>query len=96
MGILIRPIITEKMTEEGENMNKYAFIVDRDANKIQIKEAVESSYDVTVVTVNTMVCGGKNKTRYTKTGIQQGRTKIEKKAIITVKSGEVIDFYSNI
>ena len=96
MNILIKPIITEKMTELGEKLNRYGFIVHKDANKIQIKQAVEELYGVQVVSVNTIKYSGKNKSRYTKTGLISGRTSARKKAIITVAEGETIDFYSNI
>lgn len=96
MGILIKPIITEKITSESEKYNRYAFVVDKNANKIQIKEAVESFYEVSVETVNTMVYGGKRKLRYTKTGIIDGKTNAYKKAVITLTEGDMIDFYSNI
>jgi large subunit ribosomal protein L23 len=96
MEILIKPIITEKMTLQGEKLNRYGFVVDRDANKIQIKKAVEKFYNVTVESVNTMRYTGKNKSRYTKTGIVKGSTSAIKKAIVTLKEGDTIDFYSNI
>jgi large subunit ribosomal protein L23 len=96
MDILLKPIVTEKMTAQGENMNRFGFIVDRKANKIQIKQAVEELYGVNVVSVNTMVYAGKNKSRYTRTGIISGKTKSYKKAIVTLAEGETIDFYSNI
>lgn len=96
MDILVKPIITEKMTAQAENMNRYGFMVERTATKIQIREAVESLYGVKVSAVNTMRYGGKLKSRYTKTGYVQGKTTAYKKAIITLKDGEVIDFYSNI
>jgi len=96
MDIIIKPIITEKMTAQAEEMNRYGFIVDRRADKIQIRSAVESLYGVKVSSVNTMRYGGKTKSRYTKTGFVQGKTNAYKKAIITLKDGEVIDFYSNI
>lgn len=96
MDILLKPIITEKMTAQGENLNRFAFIVNKKANKIQIKKAVEEMYGVTVDAVNTMVYAGKNKSRYTKTGIIQGRTNSFKKAIVTLAEGDTIDFYSNI
>lgn len=96
MNILIKPIVTEKMTDQGESLNRYGFVVHRDANKQQIKKAVESLYNVSVASVNTMVYGGKNKSRYTKSGVISGRTNSYKKAIITLAEGEVIDFYSNI
>lgn len=96
MDILLKPIITEKMTAQSESLNRYGFIVDKRANKLQIKNAVEVMYDVKVDSVNTIRYGGKTKTRFTKTGVQYGKTKSFKKAIVTLKDGEAIDFYSNI
>jgi large subunit ribosomal protein L23 len=96
MEILLKPIITEKMTAQSEKLNRFGFIVDRNANKIQIKKAVEKMYNVTVETVNTLRYAGKNKSRYTKTGMVHGTTNAFKKAIVTLKEGETIDFYSNI
>jgi large subunit ribosomal protein L23 len=96
MNILIKPIVTEKMTAQGEDFNRYGFVVAKDANKLQIKQAVEELYDVKVVEVNTMRYAGKRKQRYTKSGISVGRTASYKKAVVTLAEGEVIDFYSNI
>ncbi len=96
MDILQKPIITEKMTIQGEKLNRFGFVVAIDANKIQIKKAVEELYNVTVESVNTMRYGGKSKSRHTKTGIQKGKTNSVKKAIVTLKEGDTIDFYSNI
>jgi large subunit ribosomal protein L23 len=96
MDILLKPIVTEKMTNQGEDMNRYGFLVHKDANKIQIKQAVERMYGVSVESVNTMRYGGKIKSRYTKSGIVSGKTKSYKKAIITLAEGDTIDFYSNI
>ncbi len=96
MEILIRPIITEKMTELAEDRGQYGFIVNTRANKVEIKKAVESAYDVTVESVNTMIQAGKSKSRFTKAGVISGRTNNVKKAIVTVKEGDIIDFYSNI
>ena len=96
MDILIKPLVTEKMTDQAERYNRYGFVVDRRATKPQIKKAVESLYDVTVDTVNTMVYGGKIKSRYTKGGVITGKTVSYKKAIVTLAEGESIDFYSNI
>ena len=96
MEILIKPIVTEKMTGQGEDLNRYGFVVHRNANKIQIKQAVEKMYGVAVESVNTMRYGGKAKSRYTKSGIISGKTKSYKKAIVTLAEGEMIDFYSNI
>ena len=96
MGILIKPIVTEKMTIQGEKLNRYGFVVEKTANKLQIKKAVEDMYSVTVADVNTMRYGGKVKSRFTKAGYLVGRTNSFKKAIITLKEGDKIDFYSNI
>ncbi|HBE43275.1 MAG TPA: 50S ribosomal protein L23 [Bacteroidales bacterium] len=96
MNILLKPIVTEKMTNQGDKFNRYGFIVARNANKIQIKKAVEELYGVTVAEVNTMRYGGKVKTRNTKSGLLTGKTTATKKAIITLAEGNKIDFYSNI
>ena len=96
MGILLKPIITEKMTGMGDKFNRYGFIVSKDANKLEIKKAIEELYNVQVESVNTMTYTGKNKSRYTKTGLIKGRTEGVKKAIISLKKGETIDLYSNI
>ncbi len=96
MNILIEPIITEKMTDKSEKLNQFGFIVEKKANKVEIKKAVEKLYNVTVDSVNTMVYGGKRKTRHTKSGMIKGKTKSYKKAIITLAKGDTIDFYSNI
>ena len=96
MSVLIRPIVTEKFTAQGETLNKYGFIVNKTANKVQIKKDVEAMYGVSVQEVNTIRYNGKVKTRYTKSGFVAGRTNEVKKAIVTLKKGEKIDFYSNI
>jgi large subunit ribosomal protein L23 len=96
MEILIKPLVTEKMTAQSERFNRYGFVVDRRATKPEIKEAVESLYNVSVESVNTMVYGGKRKSRYTKGGIITGKTTSFKKAIVTLVEGDSIDFYSNI
>jgi len=96
MNILLKPIVTEKMTAQGEKHNRYGFVVDKSANKLQIKKAVEELYDVKVSEVNTMRYGGKRKVRYTKSGVSTGKTSSYKKAVVTLEEGEVIDFYSNI
>ena len=95
-NILIKPIITEKMTAQSEIFNRFAFVVDKSANKIEIKKSVEETYDVTVESVRTMVCIGKKRTRGTKSGFISGRTKTYKKAIVSLSEGDTIDFYSNI
>ena len=96
MGILIKPIVTEKLTVQGEKLNRYGFIVDREANKLQIKAAVEQAYNVTVADINTVNYHGKRKSRYTKAGMLKGRTNHYKKAIVTVAGEDKIDFYANI
>ena len=116
MNILVKPLISEKMTRLTEAAanpkltriqrnkgialpaahNRYGFIVDKRANKIEIKKAVESFYNVKVLDVNTMNYSGKSKSRYTKAGFISGRTNAFKKAIVTLAEGDTIDFYSNI
>ena len=96
MSVLIKPIITEKMTSDSELYNRYGFIVAPNANKLEIKDAVESAYGVSVKKVRTMNYGPSRKTRFTKTGIQHGKTNAFKKAIVDVEDGDVIDFYSNL
>jgi large subunit ribosomal protein L23 len=96
MGIIIKPIITEKMTALGEKLGRYGFVVDKHANKLQIRKAVKELYGVEVEEVNTMTYAGKRKSRNTKSGVLTGKTNSFKKAIITLAKGESIDFYSNI
>ena len=96
MSILIKPIITEKATAESEQFNRYAFVVNPQANKIQIKDAVESAYGVSVEKVRTMNYAVKRSTKYTKSGIQHSKVGGYKKAIVQVAEGDIIDFYSNI
>ncbi|MDE5812404.1 MAG: 50S ribosomal protein L23 [Muribaculaceae bacterium] len=96
MEIIIKPVVTEKATKLNEKLNRYIFRVSLDANKYQIKDLVEKLYGVKVVNVNTAVVRGKNKSRYTKSGLLRGKTSAWKKAFITVADGETIDFYSNI
>jgi large subunit ribosomal protein L23 len=96
MSVLIKPIITEKMSQQGEKASRYGFVVDRNANKLQIKAAVEKMYGVNVKNVNTMNYAGKVRSRYTRAGMQVGVANRHKKAVVTLKSGETIDFYSNL
>ena len=96
MIIIKKPVITEKMTAISEKLNRFAFIVDKNANKYQIKDAIEKLYDVKVASVNTMNYDGKKKSRYTKAGVVQGKRDAFKKAIVTLAKGETIDFFSNI
>jgi large subunit ribosomal protein L23 len=95
MSILKKPLVTEKVSSLNEK-GKYGFIVDADANKVEIRKAVEKQYGVNVEKVNTMNVMGKFKTRYTKAGVLSGRRPNYKKAIVTLAEGEVIDFYSNV
>jgi large subunit ribosomal protein L23 len=96
MDIIVRPVVTEKMNAQADGLKKYGFIVDKKANKVQIKKAVENLYGVTVESVNTMFYAGKRKSRFTKTGYVAGRRNAYKKAVITLREGDIIDFYSNI
>jgi large subunit ribosomal protein L23 len=95
MAILIKPILTEKATSSNE-VGKFSFIVDRKANKVQVKKAVEKTYNVNVLSVNTINVLGKSVSKFTKTGIVSGRKPSYKKAIVQLKDGEFIDFYSQI
>ena len=95
MSILKRPLVTEKISSLNEK-GKYGFIVDREANKVEIKHAVEKMYGVNVERVNTLSVMGKKKVRFTKAGTLAGRKPNYKKAIVTLAEGEVIDFYSNV
>jgi large subunit ribosomal protein L23 len=95
MSVLKKPLVTEKVSSLNEK-GKYGFIVDADANKVEIRKAVEKQYGVNVEKVNTMNVMGKLKTRYTKAGVLSGRKPNYKKAIVTLAEGEVIDFYSNV
>jgi large subunit ribosomal protein L23 len=94
--VLIKPILTEKANSQQETLRRYAFKVARKANKLEIKKAIESFYNVNVVGVNTSVVPGKNKSRFTKAGVVNGRKPAYKKAYVTVAEGESIDLYSNI
>ena len=96
MGYVIKPLVTEKMTKITEKQNKFGFLVRPEANKLEIKKEIEAQYNVTVTGISTCTYAGKNKTRYTKAGLIKGRTNAFKKAIVTLKEGETIDFYSNI
>jgi len=96
MDIIVRPLVTEKMNQMGNILNKYGFMVHKEATKLQIKREVEKLYNVKVADVNTIVQRGKRISRYTKTGILKGRKSSYKKAIVTLAEGHKIDFYSNI
>ena len=97
MGIIIKPIVTEKQTMITEKKsNRVGFRVSPDANKLEIKEAIEQLYGVKVVKINTMNYDGKRKSRFTKSGVMNGKEAAFKKAIVTLKEGETIDFFANI
>ncbi|EFI70990.1 MULTISPECIES: 50S ribosomal protein L23 [Segatella] len=97
MSIIIKPLVTEKQAKMTEKQpNRYGFVVRPEANKLEIKKEVESLYKVTVVSVNTVRYAGKRQARYTKAGLVKGQKNAFKKAIVTVKDGDQIDFYSNI
>ena len=97
MSVLVKPIFTEKQTDLTDKYeNRYGFIVVPSANKVQIKQAVEALYNVHVESVNTMRYDGKKRSRYTKSGVVEGRTSSYKKAIVTLREGETIDLFSNI
>ena len=97
MAYIIKPLVTEKMTKITEKMpNRYGFVVRPEANKLEIKKEVEDLYNVTVTEVNTLRYAGKRSQRYTKAGLVKGHKSAYKKAIVTLKEGDSIDFYSNI
>ena len=96
MDILIKPIITEKATDQSELFNRYGFVVDTRANKIEIKEAIEQAYGVSVNRVRTMNYPVKRNTKFTKKGVVTGMKGAYKKAIVELAEGDNIDFYSNI
>ena len=96
MGIIIKPLVTEKMTWFSETSNRLGLVVRPNANKLETKREIAALFNVTVLEVNTMRYAGKNKSRYTKSGLINGRTNAYKKAIVTLKEGDTIDFYSNI
>ena len=97
MGLIVKPLVTEKMNSITEKFpNRFGFVVRPEANKLEIKKEIEDLYNVTVVDVNTAYYIGKNKSRYTRKGFTKGRTNAFKKAIVTLKVGDTIDFYSNI
>ncbi len=92
--VLVRPVLTEKVNDQMENTGRYTFVVDKKANKLEVKAAVEEFYGVKVERVNTIVVPGKNKTRYTKAGFLEGVKSSYKKAIVTLAEGENIDLFS--
>jgi len=96
MNVIIKPLVTEKMTAMSEKGNRYGFVVDRKADKIQIRKAIETLYGVEVESVNTMIQRGKNTSRFTKSGLIKGNKNSFKKAIVQLKVDQTIDIFSNI
>ena len=96
MEILKKPLITEKATSDSELKNRFTFLVKSDSNKVEIKKAVEMKYGVSVLKVWTQIYGPTRRTRYTKNGIQRGKSSVIKKAIVQLSEGDTIDFYNNI
>ena len=96
MSIIIKPIVTEKVTKESEVLNRFGFVVNKKANKVESKKAIEATYGVTILSVNTMNVRPDRTTKYTKSGLISGKTNAIKKAIVQVQEGETIDFYNNI
>lgn len=94
--VLIKPVVSEKVNKATEKFNRYYFIVDKKANKLEIKKAVEEFYGVSVAEVNTSVMPGKSKFRFTKAGFISGKKPSYKKAVVTLAAGETIDLYANI
>ena len=94
--ILIKPLVTEKTDRLSENLNQYTFVVNKKANKVEVRKAIEEMYGVQVEAVNTMIMPSKTKVRNTRGGVQRGRTSSFKKAIITLAEGEEIDFYGEL
>jgi len=94
--VLVKPVVTEKSTALQDNLQQYVFVVNKAANKIEIKDAVESMFGVTVESVNTTIIPSKEKSRFTKSGLITGRKKAYKKAFITLVDGDEIDIYANI
>ncbi|MCE3008556.1 MAG: 50S ribosomal protein L23 [Bacteroidetes bacterium] len=98
MSVLIKPIVTEKQTRMTEKAKSriYGFEVEKDANKVEIKKAVEAKYDVEVVSIRTAIVPPKKRRRFTRTGVQEGKTKATKKAYVTIGQGKEIDFYNTL
>ena len=96
MNVILKPIITEKATNDSELRNRYTFLVKKNANKVEIKNAVQERYNVTVNKVRTQIYGPDRNTKYTKSGIQNSKSAVRKKAIVQLVEGESIDFYNNI
>lgn len=94
MSVIIKPVISEKANYLTDLRGTYSFLVNTKANKIQIKNAVEAAYGVKVAEVNTMIYAPKVSSKYTKKGLQVGKTNKLKKAVIKLQEGEVIDIFA--
>lgn len=94
--VLIKPVLSEKANAQSEKSNRYTFLVNRKANKLEIKKAVEEFYGISVKEVNTHTIASKKKQRFTTSGLLVGRKPAKKKAVVTVAEGDTIDLYSNI
>lgn len=94
--IIIKPLITEKADKLSESLNKYTFLVNKSANKLEIKKAIKDWFNVEAASVNTVIMPSKSKVRNTKTGIQRGQKASYKKAIVTLEEGDEIDFFGEI
>ncbi len=94
--VLKKPLITEKMNAISEKFNRAGFIVDRRANKLEIKKAIKLMYGVEPIDVNTSILPGKPKSKQTKSGYTKGNTQSRKKAVVTLAEGDSIDFFNNI
>ena len=96
MNVILKPIITEKATNDSELRNRYTFLVKKNANKVEIKNAVQERYNVTVSKVRTQIYGPERRTKYAKSGIQNSKSAVRKKAIVQLVEGDSIDFYNNL
>ena len=96
MNVILKPLITEKATNDSELRNRYTFLVKKNANKVEIKNAVQERYNVTVSKVRTLIYGPERRTKYTKRGIQNSKSAVRKKAIVQLVEGDSIDFYNNL
>lgn len=94
--ILVKPIISEKAEMLSDSLNQYSFVINRKANKVEVKKAVEEMYSVNVASVNTMIMPAKARNRNTRSGLIKGRVSSYKKAVVTLAEGEEIDFYGDI
>lgn len=94
--ILIKPIVSEKSEKLSDKLTQYSFIVNKAANKIEIKKAVEAQYNVAVSSVNTLIMPKKARSRNTKSGVLKGHLSSFKKAVVTLADGEEIDLFGDI